>query len=52
MVLWMVEQCGQLHLLYIRLVIYGVTLHLPNNMAVKDLIEQAKHTHTHKVPTM
>lgn len=52
MVSWMVEQFGQLHLLYISLVVYGFTLHLPNNMAVKDLIEHVKtHTHTHtKVP--
>ena len=45
MVSWTVEQCGQLHLLYISLVINGFTLHLPNNMAVKDLAEHAK-THT------
>lgn len=45
MVSWIVEQCGQLHLLYISLVIDGFTLHLPNNTVLKDLAEQAQ-THT------
>lgn len=48
MVSWVVEQCGQLHMLYISLVIYGFTLHLTNNTAVekKNLGENAQ-THVH-----
>lgn len=42
MVSWIVEQCGQLHLLYISLVINGFTLHLTKNAAVKDA-----HNHAH-----
>lgn len=48
MVSWVVEQCGQLHMLYISLVIYGFTLHLTNNTGVekKTLVKTHKHMHT------
>lgn len=35
MVSWIVEQCGQLHLLYISLVIYCFTLHLSEHHGCK-----------------
>lgn len=40
------DSWAQLHLLYISIAIYVFTLHLTNNMAVKDLAEHAQ-THTH-----